>query len=97
MRRRLGENRLKPRRKDMWCIPRVDAAYVAAMEDVLDLYNETPDPSRPLICFDESPKQLIGEPRTPVPARPGQLRRIDYEYRRNGTANLFVFVDAHRP
>lgn len=97
VRRRLGENQLKPWRKDMWCIPRVDAAYVAAMEDVLDLYNETPDPSRPVICFDESPKQLIGETRTPVPARPGQLRRIDYEYRRNGTANLFVFVDAHRP
>jgi len=80
----------------MWCIPKVDAAFVAAMDDVLDLYNETPDPRRPVICFDESPKQLIGETRTPVPARPGQLRRIDYEYRRNGTANLFVFVDAHR-
>ena len=81
----------------MGCIPRVDAAYVAAMEDVLDLYHETPDPSRPVICFDESPKQLIGETRTPVPARPGQLRRIDYEYRHNGTANLFVFADTHRP
>lgn len=97
VRRRLGENQLKPWRKDMWCIPRVDAAFGAAMEDVPDLYHDTPDPNHPVIGFDESPKQLIGETRAPVPARPGQPRRIDYEYRRNGTANLFVFVDAHRP
>ena len=96
VRRRLSENDLKPWRKDMWCIPKVDAAYVAAMEDVLDLYNETPDPNHPVVCFDESPVQLIGETRTPVPARPGQPRRFDYEYRRNGTANLFVFLDAHQ-
>ena len=59
--------------------------------------NETPDPGRPAICFDESPTQLISETRTPVPARPGWHRRIDSECRRNGTANLFVFLDAHRP
>jgi transposase len=97
MRRRLAENDLKPWRKDMWCIPKVDAEYVARMEDVLDLYAETPDPKRPVICFDESPVQLIGEAREPIPAEPGQPERIDYEYRRNGTANLFVFLDAHRP
>ena len=97
VRRRLAENDLKPWRKDMWCIPRVDAEYVARMEDVLDLYAETPDPKRPVICFDESPIQLIGEVRQPIPAEPGQLERFDCEYRRNGTANLFVFVDAHRP
>lgn len=95
VRRRLAENDLKPWRKDMWCIPAVDAEYVARMEDVLDLYAEAPDPKRPVICFDESPTQLIGEARTPIPARPGQLERVDYEYRRNGTANLFVFLDAH--
>src|SRR6185369_6714019 len=97
VRRRLAENDLKPWRKDMWCIPQVDAEYVARMEDVLDLYAEPPDPKRPVVCFDESPIQLIGEVRPPIPARPGQLERHDYEYRRNGTANLFVFVDAHRP
>lgn len=97
VRRRLAENALKPWRKDMWCIPKVDAEYVARMEDVLDLYAETPDPKRPVICFDESPLQLIGEVRQPIPAEPGQLERFDCEYRRNGTANLFVFVDAHRP
>jgi transposase len=97
VRRRLAENDLKPWRKDMWCIPRVDGAYVARMEDVLDLYAEVPDPERPVVCFDESPTQLIGEVRAPIPAAPGQRERYDCEYRRNGTANLFVFLDAHRP
>jgi transposase len=97
VRRRLAENALKPWRKDMWCIPKIDAAYVARMEDVLDLYAEAPDPQRPVVCFDESPTQLIGEVRQPIPAAPGQPERYDYEYRRNGTVNLFVFLDAHRP
>jgi len=52
VRRRLAENDLKPWRKDMWCIPRVDGEYVARMEDVLDLYAEAPDPERPVVCFD---------------------------------------------
>lgn len=97
VRRRLAENELKPWRQDMWCIPEVDGTYVARMEDVLDLYAEAPDPKRPVVCFDESPTQLIGETRQPIPASPGQPRRYDYEYRRNGTVNLFVFLDAHRP
>ena len=97
VRRRLAENKLKPWRKDMWCIPQVDADYVARMEDVLDLYAEAPDPKRPVVCFDESPVQLIGETRLPIPAKPGQIERYDCEYRRNGTANLFVFLDVNRP
>jgi transposase len=97
VRRRLAENDLKPWRKDMWCIPQVDGEYVARMEDVLDLYAEAPDPKRPVICFDESPTQLIGELRQPIPAAPGQLERYDCEYKRNGTANLFIFLDVHRP
>ena len=97
VRRRLAENDLKPWRKDMWCIPQVDADYVARMEDVLDLYAEAPDPKRPVVCFDESPIQLIGEVRQPIPAEPGQIERYDCEYRRNGTANLFVFLDVNRP
>jgi transposase len=96
VRRRLAENDLKPWRKDMWCIPQVDADYVARMEDVLDLYAEVPEPKRPVVCFDESPTQLIGEVRQPIAAKPGQIERYDCEYRRNGTANLFVFFDAHR-
>src|SRR6202790_5207587 len=97
VRRRLAENGLKPWRKDMWCIPRVDGEYVARMEDVLDLYAEASDPKRPVVCFDESLVQLIGEARQPIPAEPGRLERYDYEYRRNGTVNLFVFLDVHRP
>jgi transposase len=96
VRRRLAENELKPWRKDMWCIPQVDAEYVARMEDVLDLYAEPPNPKRPVVCFDESPTQLIGEVREPIPAEPGHPERYDYEYRRNGTVNLFVFLDAHQ-
>src|SRR5882724_7807056 len=97
VRRRLAEDDLKPWRKDMWCIPHIDGTYVARMEDVLDLYAEAPDPKRPVVCFDESPTQLIGEARQPIPAAPGRLERYDCEYRRNGTVNLFVFLDAHRP
>ena len=96
VRRRLAENDLKPWRKDMWCIPQVDGEYVARMEDVLDLYAEPPDPKRPVVCFDESPVQLIGETRQPIPAMSGQLERYDCEYKRNGTANLFIVLDVHR-
>ena len=62
------------------------------MEDVLDLYAEPEDPKRPLVCFDECPYQLIGESRVSVPVAPGQPQRIDYEYIRNGTCNLFMMV-----
>src|SRR5208282_5645841 len=54
-------------------------------------------PKRPVVCFDESPTQLIGEVREPIPAEPGQIERYDCEYKRNGTANLFIFLDVHRP
>jgi transposase len=97
VRQRLVENELKPWRKDMWCIPQVDGEFVARIEDVLDLYAEQPDPKRPVVCFDESPTQLIGEARQPIKAEPGQLERYDCEYKRNGTANLFIFLDVHRP
>src|SRR5437879_5347936 len=97
VRRRLAENELKPWRKDMWCIPQVDGEFVARMEDVLDLYAEEPDRKRPVVSFDESPTQLIGEVRQPIKAEPGQLERYDCEYKRNGTANLFIFLDVHRP
>jgi hypothetical protein len=63
------------------------------MEDVLDLYEEPIDSKRPRVCFDETPKQLVAETKTPLPAAPGQVARYDYEYRRNGTRNLFLFFD----
>ena len=97
VRRRLAENALKPWREKMWCVPKIDGEYVARMENVLDLYAEPPDPKYPVVCLDESPVQLIGEVREPIAAAPGQIERVDYEYRRCGTVNLFVAVDAHRP
>ena len=71
-------------------IPTVGAEFVACMEDVLDLYAETYDPARPVDCFDETTKQLLAEPRIPLPMVPGKPERIDYEYERRGTANLFL-------
>lgn len=96
VRRRLAEKDIKPWQEKMWCVPSVNAEYVARMEDVLDLHAEPPDPHHPVVNFDESPTQLIGETRAPTPCERGQPARVDYEYRRNGTANLFVFFDAHR-
>jgi len=61
------------------------------MEDVLDLYTAPYDPLRPLVCFDETSKQLIGESRLPLPVAPGLPARVDYEYVRNGVSNLFMF------
>ena len=60
------------------------------MEDVLAVYCRPHDPQRPLVCLDEASKQLFKETRTPIPMKPGQLARYDYEYERNGTANLFM-------
>jgi hypothetical protein len=71
----------------------VSAEFVAAMEDVLDLYTEPYDPKRPKVNFDETSKQLIRETREPLPAAPGRPTRYDYEYERNGTRNLFMFVE----
>jgi transposase len=79
VRRRLGENHLKPWRKDTWCIPKVDGDYVARMEDVLNLYAERPDPLRPVACCDESPVQLIGKVREPIAAKAMQPLRYDCE------------------
>jgi transposase len=97
IRRRLAEKELKPWLSKMWCIPKVDGEFVARMEDVLELYAEAPDERRPVVCFDETPRQLIGEARMPIAAKPGEPAHVDYEYVRNGTANVFMFLDAHRP
>jgi len=70
--------------------PDADAEFVCAMEDVLDVYQRPYDARRPVVCVDEASKQLIRETRTPIPASPGQPERADYEYERNGTANLFM-------
>ena len=77
--------------KEQWCIPpEADAEFVCAMEDVLEVYHRPYDPKRPQVCLDEASKQLVGETRTPIPAGPGHPERYDFEYVRNGTANLFL-------
>ena len=68
----------------------MSAEFVAHMEDVLDLYAEPYDPKRPVVCFDETSTQLLAETRAPMPPRPGRPQRQDYEYRREGTRNLFL-------
>jgi transposase len=81
----------------MWCIPpEKNAAFVCAMEEVLEVYHRPYDRTRPVVCFDEKSKQLVGETRTPIRARPGKPQRDDHEYSRNGTANIFMMVEPLR-
>jgi hypothetical protein len=77
----------------MWCISTIDAPFRACMYDVLDLYEEPYDPKRPLVNLDEKPKQLLGEKRLSIPMKPGSPEKYDYEYVRNGTANIFMAVE----
>ena len=70
--------------------PEASAAFVANMEDVLDVYQRPRDPLRPVVCLDETSKQMIVETRAPIAAAPGRKARHDYEYERNGVANLFM-------
>jgi len=79
---------------ERWCIPpKANAEFVCNMEDVLDVYKRPFDPNRPMVCFDERPKQLIAEIRKPIPAVAGRPGRHDYEYKRNGVANLFMMFE----
>jgi transposase len=87
----LDDNELKPWRKQEWCIPAANAEFVYHMEDVLDVYKHPADPKRPLVCFDESPEQLVSETRQALPMQSGKPERYDYEYQREGVANLFMF------
>jgi len=90
----LKKNELKPWQNKQWVIaPQANAEFVCAMEDVLDLYHEPYDPLRPVVCFDETNKQLISETRTPLPMMPGYPQRYDYEYERHGTCNIFMFSE----
>jgi hypothetical protein len=80
--------------KQYWAIPPAhNAEFVAAMEEVLAVYQRPFDPTHPVICMDESSKQLVSETRVSLPAEPGQPRREDYEYERHGVANLFLFCE----
>jgi DDE superfamily endonuclease len=87
------KNELKPHLNKYWCIPpKQSAEFVACMEDVLDVYTRPYDPLRPLVCLDETSKQLITETRPSQPCKPGRVKRVDPEYRRNGTASVFMMT-----
>lgn len=77
----------------MWCIPKVTSDFKKKMFDVLKVYARPYDPKRPVICVDEKSKQLLQDTRTPIKGKPGKPTRRDYEYKRNGTCNLFVAIE----
>jgi len=82
------------RKIEYWVIPPgADAEFVAGMEEVLDTYAMPYDPACPMLCMDEQPVQLLKETRTPIPATAGHGKRVDYEYERAGTANIFMFTE----
>lgn len=88
---------MKPWQRKMWCIPpQCDAEFVCAMENVLAVYKRPYDAEHPVVCFDEKSKQLVGEIAAPIPAASGRAECHDYEYVRNGTANLFMLVEPLR-
>lgn len=77
-----------------WCIPpKANGEFVACMEDVLEVYKRPYDPTFPVVCLDETNRQLIEETRPTIPAQPGRKKRKDYEYRRNGVVNLFMMFE----
>lgn len=77
----------------MWCIPEITELYRTRMYDLLDLYAEEYDPKRPVVCIDEKSKQLLDDKKDPIPMKAGRAERYDYEYKRNGTRNIFVAVE----
>ena len=82
------------RKIQYWVIPpEADAEFVACMEDVLEVYEKPYDSNCPVLCMDEQPVQLIKETRTPIPATKSHPKRVDYEYKRAGTANIFMFTE----
>lgn len=87
------KNEIKPWRVRSWCIGKPSAQYVAKMEDVLDVYQRPYDAQRPVVCVDETSKELRETPRGSLPLEPGQPERQDYEYARNGVCNLFMAVE----
>ncbi|SDF85132.1 DDE superfamily endonuclease [Mucilaginibacter pineti] len=76
----------------MWCIQAITEEYRTRMYRLLELYQQAHDPNQPLVCMDEKSKQLLEDSRRPILAKPGQLEKYDYEYKRKGTCNIFVAV-----
>ena len=92
----MQRNEIKPHLNAYWCIPPgEDADFVAAMEDVLDIYQRPYDSDNPVWCMDEKPYQILDDSRKPLPMRPGDVAKIDSEYIRNGTVSVFCFINPH--
>jgi transposase len=89
----LQEHDLKPWQQDMWCIPELDAEYITRMESLLDVYELPYNPKQPVVCVDEKPVQLVADKRDPIPVKEGTNKKVDYEYVRNGSANVFCGVE----
>jgi transposase len=89
----LHEHDLKPWQEKMWCIEELSQEYIERMEDVLEVYERPYDPNKPVVCVDEKPVQLLDNVRDPIPATPGSVAKVDYEYERKGTANVFCGVE----
>lgn len=77
----------------MWCISEIDEEFKECMENVLELYEQPYDPKEPVVCLDEKSKQLLADKQLPLLIKPGQPLRYDYQYKRNGTRNLFVALE----
>jgi len=89
----LEEHELKPWREKMWCVPKLDEEYIKRMEDILGVYEKGYDKNNPVICFDEKPVALIGDKHEKILSLPGKEGKKDYEYTRNGSANVFCAVE----
>lgn len=89
----LQEHDLKPWRYDMWCVPELTEEFINRMENILDIYEKPVDIDYPLVCVDEKPIQLLDNKRKEIKVSEGQRRKIDYEYERKGTANVFMAIE----
>lgn len=90
----LQEHDLKPWQQKMWCVPSLDDEYIEKMEDVLKVYEKAYDVNYPVICLDEKPVALFEDKRAPILMEPGKVLKRDYEYKRNGSVNVFCAVEA---
>jgi hypothetical protein len=90
------KNELKPWRVKSWCLGKPSASYVAKMEDVLAVYQRAYDPQRPVVCLDETSKELHTTPHGGLPLQPGRPVRQDFEYMRQGVCNLFLAIEPLR-
>ena len=91
----LEEHDIQPWRQKSWCVPDLDEEFIERMEDVLKIYEKPVNDKRPLVCIDEKPIQLLDEVRPPSGLASGKVKKVDFEYKRNGTCSVFCAVEPH--